>query len=290
MKPAPFAYVRPASVDEALKALADHGGSARPLAGGQSLVPMLNMRLMRPAAIVDINRVAGLDAIAAAGAGTTLGALVRYSTIERDPMVAERLPLLQQVTRWIGDRQVRNRGTIGGSLAQADPTGEMPLACLALDAAVVTRSTAGTRTIAIDDFIEGSYLTALEPDELITEVRFPAGPAACAFEEVGRRHNDFAVVSVAVTGTPAPDGRWSGVRIALTGVDDRPVLAAAAAAALEGSALEPDAIEAAAEACLEGADPPSDVRASADYRSHLAVRLVARVLARLRDERTAAHG
>jgi aerobic carbon-monoxide dehydrogenase medium subunit len=289
MKAAPFDYVRAGSLREALEALDEHGGAARLLAGGQSLVPMLQMRLMQVRALIDINRVDGLDGIRAEGPMTVLGPLVRYREIERSPIVSERLPLLQCVVRHVGDPQVRNRGTIGGSLAQADPTGEMPLACLALDATIVASSLSGRRELRVDDLLEGAYTTALEPEEMITDIRFPAAPDSFAFLERGRRHNDFAVLSVAVLGRSGDDGRWTDLRIALGGVNDRAVLATDAARALEGSALEDDAIAEAAQAALAVIDPPSDVRASAEYRRHLVPIYVRRALARLRHDREAAH-
>jgi carbon-monoxide dehydrogenase medium subunit len=283
MKAAPFSYVRPASVQEALEALEEHAGAARVLAGGQSLVPMLHMRLMQLGALVDINRVPGLDGVRAEGATTILGALVRYATIQSSPIVAERLPLLQRMVGYVGDMQVRNRGTLGGSLAQADPTGEMPLACLALDATIVAASVGGTRQIGVDDFLEGSYMTALEPEEMITEIRFPPAPDAFAFLERSRKHNDFAVISVAVLGRRGAGGQWSDLRIALGGVNDRAVLAVDAAAVLDGTALEDEAIAEAAQSALAVIDPPTDVRGSAEYRRHLVPVYVRRALTALRD-------
>lgn len=270
MKPAAFEYLRPASVREAVAALEAHGGMARVLAGGQSLVPMLGMRLMRPTALVDINGLEeDLGRIDVRGAETTIGALVRYSALERSPVIAERLPLLRSAVRHIGDRQVRNRGTIGGALVQADPTGEMPLVCLALGAEVLVRGPAGERTIPIEDFFLGSYASALDPDELLTGLRFEVVPERWAFFERGRKHNDFALLSIAVVASLAQDGRWREVRIGLGGMSDTPVLARAAASHLEGVRWDPERIVAAAELALEDCDPPDDVRASAEYRSHL---------------------
>ncbi|RDI74749.1 Aerobic-type carbon monoxide dehydrogenase middle subunit CoxM/CutM-like [Gaiella occulta] len=289
MKPAPFTYIRPDSVESAITALAENAG-ARPLAGGQSLVPMLHMRLMQPAALVDLNRVAGLAGIVVDGDGLTVGALTRYSELESSPLVAERLPLLQHAVRFVGDRQVRNRGTLGGSLAQADPVGEMPLVCLALGAVVCAQSREGVREIPLDDFLLGPYTTTLEPDELIVAVRFPEAPAAYGFFEVSRRHNDFAVLAVAVTGTRGADGAWQELRLALAGVDDRPVLVPEAVRRLEGTTLDAGSIDAAVQACLAVIDPPSDVRASEEYRRHLAGVHVERVLRRLRDEEAALRG
>jgi carbon-monoxide dehydrogenase medium subunit len=282
VKAAPFEYVKPATVDEALQALEDHLGMARVLAGGQSLLPMLGMRLMRPSALVDINGLAGeLGRIEARGSETVVGALVRYATIESSPVVSERLPLLQHIVQYIGDRQVRNRGTIGGALAQADPTGEMALACLVLDATIVARTTQGERDIPAADFFAGSYASVLEPEELLVAVRFPLAPDHCRFFERGRKHNDFAVLSVAVAASRGAEGRWEGVRIGLGGVNDRPLLAEAAAAALEGRTWDDATIDAAAALAMEVVDAPDDVRAGAAYREHLVPIHVRRLLREL---------
>jgi carbon-monoxide dehydrogenase medium subunit len=290
VKPAPFEYRRAESVEEAVTLLSEYDGMARVLAGGQSLLPMLHMRLMRPALIIDINRIPGLDRIAAAGAATRIGALVRYSALERSPVIGERLPLVTSATRRIGDRQVRNRGTLGGSLSQADPTGEMPLVSLALGATVHAASVRGTRRIPVEEFLRGSYETSLAFDELVTEVAFPPAPQVCTLSEVTRKHNDFAVLGVAVTATPRDHGCWSGVRLALSGVADHAVVATRAGELLEGTVLSDAEIAAAADACQDVIDPPDDVRASADYRRHLVGVHVERALRRIRDERGALHG
>jgi len=197
-------------------------------------------------------------------------------------MIAERLGLLPEVVRHVGDRQVRNRGTIGGSLAHGDPTGELPLASLVLGATVRVTGPSGRRDIPVAELYQGSYATVLEPDELLTEVVFPRSPPFFAFSEQCRRHNDFAVVSVAAVGDRGPDGTWSGVRIGLGGVADQPVLAAAAGAAVSGTRLADESIVNAAQAALDVVDPPSDVRASAEYRRHLVPVYVRRVLTALR--------
>ncbi len=282
MKAAPFAYVRPSSVAEAVTALAEHEGMARVLAGGQSLVPMLNMRLMRPTAVVDVNRIPGLDTVAIGPEGGSIGSLTRYSTLEASADIAAHLALLTTVTRHIGDRQVRNRGTIGGSLAQADPVGEMPLACLALGASVLVQSVSGTREVPVHELLLGPYWTSLEPDELIVEVRFPTAPSLFAFSEVTRRHNDFAVLAVAVTATRTGEG-FTGVRLAASGVEATAILAEDASAVLEGTSLSDAEIAAAVEATVDVADPSDDVRASAEYRVHLLRVHVRRALERLRD-------
>ena len=287
MKPAHFAYHRPTTVAEAVARLDEHEGSARVLAGGQSLVPMLNMRLWRPSALVDINEVDELDDVRIEGDRTVLGALVRYSTVERSALVAERLPLLTRVVAHIGDRQVRNRGTVGGSLVQGDPTGEMPLACLVLGAVVTVVSRRGARRIPLAELYEGSYATVLSPEELLTAVEFPRHPQHVAFAEVTRKHNDFAVLSVVATGNRAADGRWHDVRIGLGGVADTSVLAAAAGELLARTELTDADLAAAAEAALEVVDPPTDIRATAEYRRHLVPVHVRRVLTELRAAGTA---
>jgi carbon-monoxide dehydrogenase medium subunit len=288
VKPAPFGYHRVSSVRQAVEYLSGYDGMARVLAGGQSLAPMLNMRLLRPDALIDINGIEELAAVGCEDGRTTLGALVRYTTIERSPAVSARLPLLTAVVSHIGDRQVRNRGTIGGSLAQGDPTGEMPLACLVLGARVQVTGPGGIRDIPLDQLYLDSYATALDPLEVLTEVSFPAAPAHHAFAETCRRHNDFAVISVACTGDRDGSGRWSNVRIGLGGVAATPVLATASAGLLGGSMLSDQDIAAAAEAALEVADPPSDIRASAEYRRHLVPVYVRRVLTQLRSAGDAA--
>ena len=287
MKSADFAYHRPSDVAEAVRHLQDYDGGARVLAGGQSLMPMMNMRLWRPDALVDINGLTDLAELTVEGDETRIGALVRYSTLEFSPLVAERLPLLKAMVAFVGDRQVRNRGTIGGSLVQGDPTGEMPLGCLVLNAAVSALGPSGSRAIAMEDLYEGAYATTLAPDEVLTEIRVPPHPPHFAFRECCRRHNDFCVLSVAATGRPADDGRWSGLRIGLGGVNDTPVLAEASMALLEGSRLNDADIAAAGEAALDAIDPPDDIRGSAEYRTHLVPLYLARVL---RDLRASARG
>ena len=281
MKPPRFEYVVAASTAEAVAALQQYDGNARVLAGGQSLVPLLNMRLLRPAAVIDINRIPGLDAIAEDGDVVRIGALARHSTVERSPVVARRLPLLAEAVTFVGDRQVRNRGTLGGTLAQADPAGELPLVALALDATIGVIGPGGARQIRAVDFFLGPYTTALDPADVIVDVAFPAPAGAVgAIAEHTRRHGDFAVVSVAATGRRGADGTWTGVRLALGAVSDRPVFAERASMLLSGTRLEADRVRAAGEACVAAADPGSDVRASAEYRRHLAGVLTARALSR----------
>ncbi|WP_306051050.1 FAD binding domain-containing protein [Oceaniradius stylonematis] len=283
MKAADFLYHRPASVDEAVSLLADYGGAARILAGGQSLLPMMNMRLARPASLIDIRDLDALKDVRLDGDGTVLGALVRYRRIEEDPTIRERLPSLPHLLRWVADRQVRNRGTLGGSLAQADPTGEMPLAALVLGARLKIVGPEGPRSLPVEEFFIGSYATALESREMLFEIRYPRHLDHFAFFEVNRRHNDFAVVSVLVAGNRDGEGKWRGLRIGLGGVDDTPVLARNAMQAVEGGELSDEAIGmAAAEAAAE-INPGEDIRGSEAYRRHLTNVYVARALQTLRE-------
>jgi carbon-monoxide dehydrogenase medium subunit len=237
---------------------------------------------VRPSALVDINGLEGeLGRIDAQGSETVIGALVRYAAIERSPLIAERLPLLQHVLPHVADRQVRNRGTLGGALVQADPTGEMALTSLVLGATIVARSTRGERTIPAEDFFVGAYANALEPDEMLIAVRFPVAPAHFRFLERRRKHHDWAVLNIALCADRDEDGRWRSVRIGLGGVNDRPVLAGAAAQRLEGQRWDARMVEEAAELALEVVDPPDDVRASAEYRRHLVPVHLRRVLSEL---------
>ena len=282
MKSADFAYHRPSDIAEAVRHLQSYDGGARVLAGGQSLIPMMNMRLWRPDALIDINGLADLAELTVEGDETRIGALVRYATLEFSPLVAERLPLLKAMVAFVGDRQVRNRGTIGGALVQGDPTGEMSLGCLVLGATVSALGPSGARTIAMEELYEGAYAATLAPDEVLAEIRFPPHPPHFAFRECCRRHNDFCVLSVAATGRIADDGSWRGLRIGLGGVNDTPVLAEAGMALLEGSCLDDADIAAAGRAALEAIDPPDDTRGSAEYRAHLVPLYVARTLRDLR--------
>ncbi|HEY4445732.1 MAG TPA: FAD binding domain-containing protein [Steroidobacteraceae bacterium] len=282
MKAADFLYHRATSIGDAVRYLDDYGGSARVLAGGQSLMPMLNMRLWRPAALIDINAVPDIANVQARGEETVLGAMVRHVTIETSPIVAARLPLLALMIRSVGDRQIRNRGTLGGSLVQGDPSAEMPLACLVLDAGPTVVGRRGSREIRMDAFYEGSYAAALTPDELLTQIAFPKHPPHFAFREVCRRHNDFATVAVAATGYRDADGCWRRIRLGLGGVHDVPMLASRAMALLDGSRLTDADIAAAASEAPRSVAPLSDMRATETYRRHLLAVYVRRVLTDLR--------
>ncbi|MFI5035348.1 MAG: FAD binding domain-containing protein [Acidimicrobiales bacterium] len=286
MKPPAFAYVAAAGVDEAIALLQSYGGDARVLAGGQSLVPMLNMRLVQPAALIDLNGIAELRVIRVEGSTLRVGALVRYATLVTDPDIARHLPLLREAVRLIGDPQIRNRGTIGGGLAHADASGEIPLVALTLGATVVARGPGGDREIGIDEFLKGAYETDLDPSEIVTEILFPDAVATrSAIVEHVRRHGDFSVIAVAVVGTPRRDGAWEGVRVAVSGAGPRPVLLTGSEALAPGTTLSDDVIEAAARDAQRQAEPASDVRASAEYRRHLVPIYVERALRRLRERR-----
>jgi carbon-monoxide dehydrogenase medium subunit len=283
MKPAAFEYHRPDSTDEALALLAEHGYDAKLLAGGQSLVPAMNFRLAQPAVLIDLNRIPQLDYVAQADGGLRIGAMTRQATVERNPLVATHAPLLAETLPFVAHAQIRNRGTIGGSIAHADPAGEMGAVMLALGASFYLRGPNGTRAVAAAEFFTGLFGTALEADEMLTEVEIPAAAprTGWAFDEVSRRHGDYALAGLAAAVEVDEDGRCTAARIALLGVGDAPVLARQAAAALIGQAPTDAAIRAAADAASQrDVDPPGDIHATPAYRRHLTNVLVRRVLPR----------
>jgi carbon-monoxide dehydrogenase medium subunit len=282
MKPAPFEYLRPATLEAALAALAARE-DAKPLAGGQSLIPAMNFRLAAPGALVDLNGLDDLAGIAASDGGLRIGALTRHAAIERDPLVRARAPLLAEAIVHVAHPPIRNRGTIGGSLAHADPAAELPAVILALGADLVLRRVAGERRLPADRFFTGLFATALEPGELITAIELPAPPprAGWAFEEFARRPGDFALVGVAVQVALDPAGRCADARLALLSVGEGPVLAPRAMERLRGSALDDAGLREAAElVATEEIQPPSDLHASEEYRRQLARVLTRRALAR----------
>ena len=289
MKPAPFKYARPETLADAVGLLAAGDHDVKILAGGQSLVPMLNLRLVRPAVLVDLNGVPGLDGIAASPAGgLTIGALVRHAALVETPLVGERAPLLAEAARHVGHAAIRHRGTLGGSLAHADPAAELPAALVALDADFVLHGPRGDRAVPASEFFLGLMTTALAPDEILTEIRVPPQGPGWAFAEVVRRAGDFALAGVvAFLGRPAGlSGLCETARIVGFGVGGRPVRFAAAEEILTSPGLDPiAAVARAAAAAAEACDPPEDVHASADYRRHLAAVLtedaVRQALARL---------
>jgi carbon-monoxide dehydrogenase medium subunit len=272
LKPPPFDYHSPESLDEALALLAEHGDEAKVLAGGQSLVPLLAFRLARPSVLIDLNRVPGLSGIAAADGHLVVGALTREVEAERSADVRRHAPLMAEALPLIGHSAIRNRGTVGGSIAHADPAAELPAVALAAGAELVVASAArGERVIAADDFFQGYFTTALEPDEVLTSVRFPVAPAGTGarFEEAARRHGDFAMVGVGATVRLEGDA-VADARLVLIGMADTPVRARAAEQALVGATPGDDLFTAAGAAAVEGLTPPSDLHASSAYRRHVA--------------------
>ena len=282
MKPPRFDYLVPRSLDEALGLLAQHGEEAKVLAGGQSLVPLLNFRLVRPAHVVDLNEIPGLDTIRVDDGRLAIGAMTRQRQAETSALVRERCPLLAEAMPQVGHVQIRNRGTIGGSLAHADPAGELPAVVAALDGELVLRSRRGERRLAPHDFFVGYLTTAAAPDELLVEARVPVTPprTGTAFMEVSRRHGDFALVGVAATVTLDAGGVCTACAIALTGVGPTPVVARDAARALVGVKPTDDALMDVGRRVAGALMPDSDLHASADYRKHLAGVLTRRALAR----------
>lgn len=290
MKSAPIKYHRATSIEEAVQLLGEYEpGEARVLAGGQNLVAMLNMRLWRLTALIDVNAIPGLSVIEPRGGATVFGALTRHAMVEHSELVAQRLPLLSTMIRHVADRQVRNRGTLGGSLVHGDPSAEMPLGCLVLNARLLVQGPNGSREIAMEDFYDGPYAAAIESDEMLTHVEIPPAPRHHAFLEVVRRHGDFCVLSVAVVGDRKDDDTWENVRIGLGGLSETPVLAQALMDIAEGTALSDEVIARAAAAVGSVIDPASDFRASAEYRAHLAPIFVERALKALRTSTPVVH-
>ena len=280
MKPAPFAYHAPASLEEVLSLLAEYGDEAKVLAGGQSLVPTMNFRLAQPTVLVDLNRVDGLAGIREDGEGLCIGTMTRQRAVERSALVAERAPLVHETMPFIAHPQIRNRGTFGGSIAHADPAAELPAVMLALEAGLLLRSARGERRLPASAFFTGLFETALEPDEILAEVAIPALPpgTGCAFREVSRRHGDYALVGAAAVVT-LDGGICTGARITFLSVGEGPTEAVEAGRGLRGHALNEDAIAAAAEtASTTDIDPPADIHASEAYRRHLARVLTRQVL------------
>jgi aerobic carbon-monoxide dehydrogenase medium subunit len=283
MKPARFEYHRPASLAETFDLLDRYGDDGRILAGGQSLVPALNMRLATPRAVIDINRLPGLDDIRLAPEGLVIGALTRQEALERSPLVREHAPLLAAAVPHVGHAAIRASGTVGGSLALADPAAELPACAVALDAAIRLSRRGDSRSVAAADFFRGIYTTAVEPGEVVTEIVVPLAPGwGAGFDELARRHGDFALAGLAarlrVEGRTVRDAR-----LVFFGVGDRPVRARSAETALAGSGPDPEALAAAGRALTLDLDPPGDIHASPALRRHLAGVLLARVIRRMLD-------
>jgi aerobic carbon-monoxide dehydrogenase medium subunit len=270
VKPPPFRYATPSTVAEAVDLLVAHAAvEPRVLAGGQSLVPLMNFRLAQPSHLIDLRRVADLDGIRVHGDYLVIGAMARQSAVEDSPEVALTAPLLAEAIGLVADRTIRNSGTIGGSLAHADPAAELPAVALALDAELVATGPDGIRGIPAAEFFRGPFSTALAADEILTEIRLPRRDGGHAFVEFARTHGTFAVVAVAAQ-LELDAGRISRAALALTGVAPAPIRATAAEQALDGATPDAAALAAAADAAVSGLTPAGDVHASAATRLELA--------------------
>lgn len=266
-----FEYLGPSSVDEAISLLTKHGDDAKLLAGGHSLIPIMKMRLAQPKFLIDIGQLPGLAGIHEDSGTIAVGGLVTHHALETSDLLKAKLPLLPETAAHVADVQVRNRGTIGGSLVHADPAADLPATALALGAELRVVGPKGQRTIKIDDFFVGLLATAIAPDEILTQVRFPLLPAktGSAYVKVPNKASHYAIVGVAAVVTLGKDGRCEQARIGLTGVAHLPRRAEAVEAALAGKMLDDDAMTAAAALATDGVKALSDLHASAEYRLHL---------------------
>jgi aerobic carbon-monoxide dehydrogenase medium subunit len=270
MYPAQFEYVRPSSLDEAIKLLAESGGEAKIIAGGHSLLPMMKLRLAQPATLIDIGRIPGLNEIRVDGNGLSIGALVTHAQVAASPEVRRAAPALAQAAALVGDLQVRNRGTLGGSLAHADPAGDLPAPFLALDGQIVARGPGGEKTYQGGEFFVDILTTQLGEDEIVTQIRFPALPAntGTSYQKFDHPASHYALTGVAAAVTLGSGGTFERVRVGVTGVAAKAYRAEAVEQALQGKGR--DAIAAAAEHAADGVDCNDDIHASAEYRAHLA--------------------
>jgi CO/xanthine dehydrogenase FAD-binding subunit len=279
MKPPIFDYIAPTSIEAAVAALTEAEGEAKVLAGGQSLMPMLNFRLLRPSILVDVNRIAGLSFIAETPDSIRVGALTRHFALETSPLIAARFPVLSAAMTYVAHLAIRNRGTIGGSLSHADPAAELPMMALLLDAELHVAAVSGTRAVAARNFFLDTMTVALDSAELLTEIVLPKLPpqTGWGFEEVARRHGDFALAAVAATLTLS-HSKIAQARIALTGVGPTALRATGAERLLIGQSLDGDATAGAIAAVRDRIEPETDLHASSDYRRHLAGVLTGRAL------------
>ena len=282
MKPAPFDYYAPASVEQALEHVAQLGYDAKILAGGQSLIPTMNFRLAQPASLIDLNNIPELFYIHPLDdGGVLIGAMTRQSTVERDPLIAERAPLVRAAMPYIAHPQIRTRGTFGGSIAHADPAAELPAVTVALGARYRVRNKTGERWIAAEDFFVSLFTTSLQPDEVLVEIALPPMPPRCgwSFQEVARQSGAYGLAGVATLVALDDKKRCQQVRMVFLSCGERPMLAQHAAKILVGQVPTPEAIRAAAEAAAkDDIDPSSDIHASAAYRRHLVKVLAVRAL------------
>ena len=272
MKPPRFEYVAPRTLDEALNVLLSRGEGARVLAGGQSLIPLLNFRLAHPEALVDINRIGDLAYLRADDGGLRIGALTRQHAVERSELVRARVPILAEACHLIGHVPIRHRGTIGGNLAHADPASELPAVMVALEAELTLSSVKGARTVPAHRFFVAPLTTAIETGEMLTEIRVPSLPARTggAFVEMARRAGDYALVGVAALVALDASGRCQRARVALCGVGPTPIRASAAEEALVGQRPDGGALDEAASRAAAATSPPSDIHGSAAFRTKLA--------------------
>jgi len=280
MKLPAFEYACPATLSEAVALLASHDGDAKAIAGGQSLVPMLAFRVASPSLLVDLRKLPGLDQIKITDAGVRLGALVRWRDILDDARLRHAHPLLAAAIKHVAHYQIRNRGTVGGSIAHADPAAEMPGVVVTCEAAIAVTGKSGARVIPADSFFQGALTTALASDEIITEIRFPAWPPGrrFGFEEFALRRGDFALAAAAVFYDQDAGGRAANAHVGVIGVGDRPVRLATVEAALDGARVDAAAIARAAAAASAAVDPQDDIHASAAYRQSLVGTMVERAL------------
>ncbi len=289
MKPAPFDYYAPATVEEACALLSEAGGGATVLAGGQTLMPLLNLRMSQPFILVDINRIEGLRGITRDSDGIHIGPMTRQSEAIASDLLARELPTLVQATRHVGHHQTRNRGTLGGSIALGEPAAELPATAVALGATLEIQSTRGRRQVPASEFYLGPYMTVLEPDELVTGIHFPAWPAGhrAVFRELAQRPGDFALMGI--SGVLALEGKTI-VRAGLGwfGMGPTPLRCTAAEQLLVGQSADSLDVQAVAEAALNGTAPFDDHHASAEYRRTAGRRLFARALGEALDAREAA--
>lgn len=281
MKAPPFTYHRPETLDDALELLAEHGDEAKVLAGGQSLIPLMGLRMGRPDHVVDIGRVPGLDSIDVdADGAVSVGALVRHEQANRSPAIAEHAPLIAETMPWVAHRAIRTRGTVVGSIAHADPAAEMPAVVLATQATMTATSVRGSRTIAADDFFQGYLDTALDADEILTSVTFPAWPndAIGSVTEVARRHGDYALVGLVAKLVVGDDGIISDAALAFLGASSTAVRVAVAEETLIDAPADDHTFAAVAKIVSAELEPPSDIHGSTAYRKHLAGTLTLRGL------------
>jgi len=280
MKMPPFEYACPTTLGEAVALLASRDGDAKALAGGQSLVPILAFRLAQPTLLVDLRKLRELREIKVAASGVTLGAMVRWRDIEDDTRLANAHPLLKAAISHVAHYQIRNRGTVGGSLAHADPAAEMPGIAVTCEAEIVVTGESGSRIIKAADFFSGPLMTALSPDEIIIEVRLPPWPARrrWGFQEFARRRGDFAMAAAALFYDEDNQGRARNAHVGVIGVADRPLRLPAVEAVINGARVEDETISKAEAATCAAVDPPTDIHASAAYRRALVGTMVERAL------------